>query len=108
MKKLILASVFLSFSALLIQTDAIAANAPVNIAYPINNSTVKNYFHSYFTTTCAGGQYSVKWILDSTLIGTSTFYDVASVQFAHKLPTGWHSLQVISSCGQDAVKFYVS
>ena len=97
----------LSLAICLLTANAGAANAPVNIAYPVNASSVHNYFHSYFTTTCPGGANSVKWLLDGNLIGSSTFYDVASVQFAHKLPNGWHSLQVISSCGQDTVKFFV-
>ncbi|MBI3230547.1 MAG: hypothetical protein HYZ45_10320 [Burkholderiales bacterium] len=86
---------------------ASAANAPVNIAYPINGASVTNYFHSSFTTTCGGGSYTVKWYLDGTLIGSGSLYDTMGVHFQHKLPTGWHSLQVVSSCGQDAVKFYV-
>ena len=94
-------------SACAVNTVASAANAPVNIAYPINGSNVSNYFHSSFTTTCGGGSYTVKWYLDGTLIGSGSFYDTAGVHFQHKLPTGWHSLQVVSSCGQDAVKFYV-
>lgn len=103
-KTLLLISMLASLS---VGGIASAANAPVNIAYPIHNSTVKNYFHSNFTTTCGGGMYTVKWYLDGTLVGNSTFYDVASVQFAHKLPAGWHSLLVVSSCGQDTVKFLV-
>lgn len=99
---------FLLAFALIISSLAQAANAPVNIAYPINASSVTNYFHSYFTTTCSGGSYTVKWLLDGVLIGSGKFYDTASIQFAYKLPTGWHSLQVISDCGSDAVKFYVN
>lgn len=102
MKKLLLAAAFL------LAGSAQAANAPVNIAYPINGGSVNNYFHSYFTTTCSGGSYTVKWLVDGVLVGSSTFYDTASVQFANKLPTGWHVLQVFSSCGQDTVKFYVN
>ncbi len=105
MKKSILLITLMSLFSL--TSGANAANAPVNIAYPINGALVTNYFYSSFTTTCPGGAYSVKWYLDSTLIGNGTFYDTAGVHFAHKLPTGWHSLLVISSCGQDAVKFYV-
>ncbi|WP_426110571.1 hypothetical protein [Massilia sp. PWRC2] len=88
-------------------TAANASNAAVNIAYPINGGTFTNYFSSSFTTTCPGGSYSVAWYLDGVLTGNASFYDTASVNFAQKLPTGWHSLQVISSCGQDTVKFYV-
>ena len=86
---------------------ASAANAPVNIAYPINGATVTNYFYSSFTTTCQGGSYSVEWYLDGNLIGKGTFYDTAGVHFAQKLPTGWHTLKVVSNCGQDGVQFYV-
>jgi len=99
---------FLTACAFMLSGSAFAANAPVNIAYPINSGTVTNYFHSYFTTTCSGGSYTVKWLLDGVLIGSGKFYDTASIQFAYKLPTGWHSLQVISDCGSDAVKFYVN
>jgi hypothetical protein len=88
-------------------TAANATNAPVNIAYPINGASVTNYFYSSFTTTCPGGSYSVAWYLDGVLTGSGSFYDTAGIHFAQKLPTGWHSLQVISNCGQDAVKFYV-
>ena len=84
-----------------------SAGAPVNIASPINGSSVSNYFYSSFTTTCPGGQWNVAWYLDSTLVGSGTFYNTAGVHFAHKLPTGWHSLTVKSSCGYDVVKFYV-
>lgn len=84
-----------------------AANAPVNIAYPINGASVTNYFYSSFTTTCQGGLYTVAWYLDGNLVGNGTFYDTAGIHFAQKLPTGWHSLEVVSNCGQDAVKFYV-
>jgi hypothetical protein len=97
-----------SLSVLFVVTGtANAFNAPVNIASPVNGSTVSNYFYSSFTTTCPGGQYSVKWLLDSVPTGSATFYNTAGVHFAHKLPTGWHSLLVSSSCGQDQVKFYV-
>lgn len=94
-------------SLLSVTSAANAANAPVNIAYPINGASVTNYFYASFTTTCQGGSYSVAWYLDGMPTGSGTFYDTAGVHFAQKLPTGWHSLQVVSSCGQDAVRFYV-
>ncbi|MBY0572509.1 MAG: hypothetical protein K2P84_02410 [Undibacterium sp.] len=106
LKKSILLFFFTAMSAL--SLNAMAQNAPVNIAYPLANGAVKNYFHVYFTTTCPGGQNTVKWVLDNTLVGTTTFYDVASIQFAHKLPLGWHSLTVSSSCGQQQIKFQVT
>lgn len=84
-----------------------SAGVSVNIASPISGSSVSNYFYSSFTTTCPGGQYSVTWYLDSTLVGSGTFYNTAGVHFAHKLPTGGHSLTVKSSCGYDVVKFNV-
>jgi hypothetical protein len=105
MKKMLL---LLAMSSLFSLTSvANATNAPVNIAYPVNGSSVSNYFYSSFTTTCGGGSYSVTWYLDGILTGNATFYDTAGIHFAQKLGTGWHSLQVVSSCGQDAVKFYV-
>lgn len=104
MKKTALSAAFL----LLVMASAVnAANAPVNIAHPINGSSITNYFHSSFTTTCSGGGYTVRWLIDNILVGNSAFYDSASIDFDFKAPTGWHTLQVISSCGQDIVKFYV-
>lgn len=104
MKKIALS---VSFLALVGMAGAINAQVPVNIAYPINGSTVANYFKSSFTATCPGGQYTVQWYLDSTLVGSGTFYDTAGVHFSHKLPAGGHTLIVKSSCGVDSVKFTV-
>ncbi len=94
--------------ALLLLTNTVnAANVPVNIAHPINGSVVNNYFHSSFTTTCAGGNYNVDWYLDNTILGSAAFYDSESVDFDFKAPSGWHVLTVVSTCGKDSVKFYV-
>jgi len=105
MKKSLLRIAMISLLSL--TAAANAANAPVNIDYPVKGASVTNYFYSSFTTTCQGGAYSVARCLDGTLIGNGSFYDTAGVHFAQKLPGGWHSLQVISSWRQDAVKFFV-
>jgi hypothetical protein len=103
-KTKLLASLIVLF---VVAGTANAFNAPVNIASPVNGSTVTNYFYSSFTTTCPGGQHSVKWMLDGVSTGSASFYNTAGVHFAHKLPTGWHTLFVSSTCGQDQVRFYV-
>jgi len=82
-------------------------NAPVNIALPVNNTTINNYFTSSFTATCPGGMHTVSWYLDSTLVGSATFYNSTNMNFLHKLASGWHTLTVKSSCGSDKVTFYV-
>ena len=97
----------LSLVLLAMISTANAANAPVNIAHPVNGSSVANYFHASFDTTCPGGSYKVEWYLDNTLLGNSAFYDSEAVDFDFKAPTGWHTLTVVSSCGKDVVRFYV-
>lgn len=106
MKKFALSIAFAGLFAIAGTASAVV-NAPVSIAYPISGSSVANYFKSSFTTTCPGGSNVVNWYLDSTLVGSGSYYDTASVEFLHKLPTGWHTLTVKASCGGDAVKFYV-
>jgi hypothetical protein len=88
-------------------TAASAANAPVNIVYPINNGSYQNYFTSSFGATCSGGQHTAEWGFDNTTVGTGTYYDQISVQFSHKLPTGSHVFWVKTSCGVDRVVFNV-
>jgi hypothetical protein len=83
-------------------------NANVNIAYPLNGGSVNNYFTSSFSTTCPGGANTVKWGFDGTNIGSSDYYDTFSGQFLYKLPSGWHTFDVSSSCGSDSVKFFVN
>lgn len=92
---------------LLASAGAMAANAPVNIVYPINGNAYNNYFTSSFGATCGGGQHTATWGFDNTTIGSGTFYDQISVQFSHKLPSGAHSFWVKTTCGYDAVKFKV-
>jgi hypothetical protein len=102
------------FSALLVgvlaaTTGSAAINPPVSIAYPIANSSNNNYFKVSFTVTCPGGQNTVKWSFDGALaVGSATFYDNFNTQFLHKLPSGWHSIDVIASCGQERMKFFVN
>ncbi|HEX5127442.1 MAG TPA: hypothetical protein VFW00_11930 [Rhodocyclaceae bacterium] len=91
----------------LMASVASAANAPVNIVYPINGNAYNNYFTSSFGATCPGGPWTAVWGFDSTTIGSGTYYDQISVQFSHKLPSGGHSFWVKTSCGSDVVKFNV-
>jgi hypothetical protein len=84
-------------------------NAPVSIAYPISGSANDNYFKVSFTATCPGGSNVVRWGFDGVLsIGQASFYDNFNTQFLHKLPTGWHTVDVVASCGQEHMKFYVN
>lgn len=86
-----------------------AFNTPVNIAAPVNNSTVANNFYSSFTVNCPPGQNAVKWYLDGSPVGTASFYDTAGIHFAYSLGSGTsHSLKVVTSCGgSDGVRFKV-
>lgn len=83
------------------------AQVPVNISYPISGGSYTNYFTSKFDVNCAGGAYTVKWGFDSTTIGAGDYYDHMSAQFGYKLPTGWHTFWVSTSCGSDSVRFQV-
>ena len=47
-------------------------------------------------------------VLDGNGIGSSEYYDNFNAQFLHKLPTGWHTFEVYTDCGQDVVKFWVN
>ena len=106
MKKLALLA---ALTALFAAGTANAANAPVNIASPINGSIVANDFYSSFTVTCPGGQNWVQWFFDGAQIGKAAFYDTAGVHFAYRLASGaTHSLRVTTSCGGgDGVVFKV-
>ena len=84
-------------------------NAPVSIAYPISGSANNNYFQLSFTVPCPGGMNSVKWAFDTTSsIGGATFYDNFNTQFLHKLPSGWHTIDVVATCGQEHMRFFVN
>ena len=84
-------------------------NPPVSIAYPISGSSNNNYFKVSFTVTCPGGMNKVHWAFDTTnTVGDATFYDNFNTQFLHKLPTGWHTIDVLASCGQEHMKFFVN
>jgi hypothetical protein len=104
MKKLALSLFVLA----LVVSSAVAANAPVNIVYPIHRGVYNDYVTFEFSTTCPGGPNSVKWAIDGNGIGSGEFYDTFNAQFQHKLGTGWHSFEVHSSCGTDGVKFFVN
>jgi len=84
-------------------------NAPVNIAYPISGGSNNNYFKVSFSVTCPGGMNKVQWAFDTTnVVGNATFYDNFNTQFLHKLPSGWHTIDVLASCGQEHMKFFVN
>lgn len=82
--------------------------APVNIAYPLNGSTVANNFFSSFSVNCPG-RGSVSWFFDGAQVGKSFYYETTSIQFAYRLASGAaHTLKVLTSCGgTDAVTFKV-
>ena len=95
------------------------AVAPVNIVYPIHGASYPvgggeatggaELIEFSFSTTCPSGAHSVRWGIDgfATALGSAKFYDQYTTQQTYKVAAGWHSFEVISSCGQDAVKFYV-
>lgn len=83
-------------------------NAPVNIAYPIDLDSYDNYVTVSFSVTCPGGENTAKWAFDGNGFGSSTYYDNFNAQFLHKLPGGWHTFEVYTDCGSDAVKFFVN
>jgi len=94
--------------------------AAVNIVYPVDGDTypivditpigVVNsaYFTASFSTTCPGGQNTVKWGFDGNSTGSATFYDQFSAQFVHKLAAGVHTFKVVSSCGAESVTFKIA
>jgi hypothetical protein len=107
MKASLVAGAFL-VSLFTVGASSAVVNPPVSIAYPISGSGNQNYFKVSFTVTCPGGMNSVRWLFDSaTSIGGATFYDNFNTQFLHKLPTGWHTLDVFATCGEEHMKFYV-
>ena len=106
LRKLMIPSLALGTLMLATPVDA-TINAAVNIVYPIDGSTVTNYFNSSFSTTCPGGANKVEWYFDGVLAGSAEFYDQFSAQFQNKLPSGNHSFKVSSSCGGDGVSFDV-
>ncbi|HKO46201.1 MAG TPA: hypothetical protein VJV79_00670 [Polyangiaceae bacterium] len=108
MKKLITSGALL-VGLLAAGASSAVVNPPVSIAYPISGSANNNYFKVSFTVTCPGGMHTVKWAFDTTnSVGAATFYDNFNTQFLHKLPSGWHTIDVVSTCGQEHMKFYVN
>lgn len=108
MKKLTTAGVLLA-GLLAAGASSAVINPPVSIAYPISGSANSNYFKVSFTVTCQGGMNTVKWAFDTTnAVGGATFYDNFNTQFQHKLPSGWHTIDVVASCGQEHMKFFVN
>jgi hypothetical protein len=117
MKKLhiiIVLAVVVGLSAL-----AFGDQVKVNIVYPINGATYpitdpgplgvrSAYFTASFSVTCGGGPHRVEWGFDALpALGRSSFYDMTSIQFVHKLPTGDHVFWVKSDCGENRVKFRI-
>lgn len=96
-----------------------AAQAPVNIIYPIHGETYPPsdpappalsslYFPASFSVTCSG-DHTVSWGFDSSpAIGSALFYDTFSAHFVFKLGGGTHKFWVdAGGCGYSAVKFNV-
>lgn len=110
MIKLFMSIGVLAASLAVAGSSSAVINPPVSIAYPISGSANNNYFKVSFTVTCPGGSNSVKWGFDgfAMAVGSATFYDNFNTQFLHKLPTGWHSIDVVASCGQEHMKFFVN
>ena len=89
-----------------------AANAPVNIAFPLIGASLNHLDPVYFsfTTTCPIGTAPsfVKWaVSSSTAAGNTTFCGTAGVHFAYMLPPGIYTFTASSSCGVDTVQFKV-
>lgn len=84
------------------------AQVPTNISYPISGMAYNNYITAKFDANCKGGQWTAKWGFDSTTVGGGTFYDHISIQFGHKLVTGWHVFWATTPCGSDKVQFFVN
>jgi hypothetical protein len=107
MKKLAIVAVFAA-SVVAAAAVSAAVNPPVSIAYPISASSNDNYFKVSFTSTCSGGMNKIQWAFDGVVAGSATFYDNYNTQFLHKLPSGWHVLEVKATCGAEAIKFFVN
>ena len=107
MKHIVGKALFIGLTAFAAQASA-GVPPNVHIAYPYPGMTQSNYVKVSFTVTCPGGSYSVKWGFDGASTGGATFYDNFNTQFLHKLPTGWHVVHVSSTCGEDAVRFFVN
>jgi hypothetical protein len=115
MKKFFFAAIFASF--VVFAGSALADQVTVNIVYPIDGGTYpitdpgpgvlrSAYFTSSFSVTCSGGPHKVEWGFDRMApVGSSTFYDMTSVQFVEKLPGGTHVFWVKSDCAENRVKF---
>jgi hypothetical protein len=115
MKKFFCVAMFAAF--VVFAGSALADQVKVNIVYPIDGATYpvtdpapgvlrSAYFTSSFSVTCSGGPHKVQWGFDGLApVGTSTFYDMTSVQFVHKLPGGTHIFWVKSDCAENRVKF---
>lgn len=107
MRKIIAGALLMGLLGLAEETTA-AVPPNVHIAYPIPGSAQSNYIKVSFTVTCPGGPQNVRWGFDGTPVGSATFYDNFNSQFLHKLPSGWHIVQVWSSCGEDRARFFVN
>lgn len=105
-------------AALVIAAPA-AAQAPVNIIYPIHGeiyppsdpappALASLYFPASFSVTCSG-DHTVSWGFDDNpAIGSALFYDTFSAHFVFKLQGGDHKFWVDApGCGSSEVKFRI-
>ena len=87
------------------------SNAPVSIVYPIMGASYENYVEFSFAATCKGGPHALKWhevTPPATYSDGAIYYDQISVQFSHKFPAGWHSIEVYGCNGKkETVRFFV-
>lgn len=110
---------FALVAAVLAVAAPVAAQAPVNIIYPIHGETYPPsdpappalhslYFPASFSVTCSG-DHTVTWGFDSgPAIGSALFYDTFSGHQVFKLAGGNHLFWVdVPGCGYSEVKFRI-
>jgi len=107
-------AIVISCSAFFVQMAA----ANVNIIYPIHGGSYPvgggmptggaEYINLSFSVTCAGGSHSVKWGVNNTSLGGSSFYDQLILQQTFKLPAGSNVFWVdAGNCGADKIRLFV-
>lgn len=110
MKKLFLYGLC-SLSVLFASNIYAVTNAPVSIVYPIMGHAYENYAEFSFAATCKGGPHVLKWqevTPPATYSDSAIYYDEISVQFSHKFPAGWHSIEVYGCNGKmETVRFFI-
>ncbi len=105
MKKTALLAAFLGLLSAI--STAHASNGAVTISSPANNSTINGLAYLSFRSRCPQYLNSVKWTVDGHSYGNATVYNSASFDSSLRLPKGWHTLKVSSTCGMDTVIFKV-